>query len=108
MPFLDFVIFDYESEDKHKMNFIYNFESQLWTRIIDMPIQLQFGSYNLPLTLDFDKYGTRLIQVLGFDEYYDVSAINDLKEVKLWTLNLNLMEWSKQKLFPTKFVTYGI
>ena len=108
VPFQDFVIYDYDSKDTNKMNFIYNFESQSWTRIVDMPIQLQFAYYNLPLTLDFDKNGTRLIQVLGFDEYFDVSAINDLNEVGLWTLNLSYMEWSKQKILPAKFVTYGI
>ena len=108
IPFIDASIFDYNSEEKNKMNFIYDLESKLWTRIVDMPKDLQFDSYNLPMTITFDKDGTKLIQVLGFHKIFDISATNDQSEAKLWTLNLGLMEWFYTKLFPSQFITYGI
>ena len=107
-PFIDTSIFDYNSEEKNKMNFIYDLESKLWTRIVDMPKDLQFDSYNLPMTITFDKDGTKLIQVLGFHKIFDISATNDQSEAKLWTLNLGLMEWFYTKLFPSQFITYGM
>ena len=107
IPYIDASILDYNSEDKYKMNFIYDIESKLWTRIVDMPKDLQFASYNLPMTIAFDKNGTRLIQVLGFHEFFEPSIINDQNEATLWTLNLSLMLWSNKELFQSKFITYG-
>ena len=48
---------NYKSDHQymHKLNYIYNFESQSWVRITDLPDEMAFISYNLPLTITFDK-----------------------------------------------------
>ena len=50
--------FNYDHQSEHKLNYIYNFDSQSWVRIIDLPDEMAFKSYNLPLTITFDKNST--------------------------------------------------
>ena len=94
-------------EDMHKLNYIYNFESKSWQRIIDMPLQMQFSTFNLPLTITFNKDGTKLLHVFGFHNHFDTLTVYDLNRATLWTLNLNMMNWSNQELFSRRFIGYG-
>ena len=100
---------NYKSDHQyeHKLNFIYNFESQSWVRIIDLPDEMAFKSYNLPLTITFDKNSTTNLQVFGFKKYLSGGYTPGPNEVTLWTLNLNKMEWMNLDLFPGKFIPFG-
>ena len=100
---------NYKSDHQyeHKLNFIYNFESQSWVRIIDLPDEMAFKSYNLPLTITFDKNSTTHLQVFGFNRYLSGEHTPCPNDVTLWTLNLSQMEWMKIESFSEKFVPYG-
>ena len=106
-PSFDATIFDIYNEDNHKLNFIYNFESQSWTRIIDMPDQMLFSTYNLPLAITFNKYGTTLLQIFGFHDSIGIWNIFDLTRATLWTLDMGQLKWFFQDLYPEKFMGYG-
>ena len=99
--------FNYDYQSHHKLNYIYNFDSQSWVRIIDLPDEMAFKSYNLPLTITFDKNSTTYLQVFGFNKYLSGGYTPGSNEVTLWTLNLNKMEWMNQDLLPGKFIPFG-
>ena len=98
---------DNESKDANKMNFIYNFDDQSWRRIIDLPDQLSIGTkYNMPLTIKYDKNGTKTLQVFGFADNHGYTFVVE-NEVSLWSLNLDTMAWSDQNIQTKNFVTFG-
>ena len=99
--------FNPEQQYKHKLNYIYNFENQSWVRIIDLPDEMAFKSYNLPLAITFDKNSTTHLQVFGFHRYLSGGYTPGPNEVTLWTLDLCKMEWMKLKSFSEIFVPFG-